>query len=317
MVSQQQKVHKPAHDLAPLLEKALSTFIAEYGIWRAVRDEEGHIIDFELLHHNHWDHVDVENNHGVNRTLRNVLPDHEIDRMRNILEKALNHFNHNGLELSPDGPPGFANGHENTVIPLTCDEVLVIYHDGKRKNDKAHEMQLVVEDDSLTDLINQVLIKQSISEAMLNLQKFEEPFVFGYLNIDDFGRLNDDYGYPFGNAVLTRFKESMEEFLGEKDHLIRLSGDEFAVIVHDIRGLSGLSAYSKKLLEVAGRGFDIDGIHVGLSFSAGYVLVIHPQVSEDEVYQLANSQMYKAKNQGKNGAILAVLHGPRANGNSH
>lgn len=295
--------------ITELLDSALNTFLGNYGIWRALRSDDGEILDFELVHHNHVHPVEKSRDGQVRMTIDGVLPDHESDRMRNILRKALERFPLDKDQMN-GGEPGWHNNHENTALALSQDEVLVIYHDGASTPSPTNQVQLLLDHDPLTELINRMLIKDSITAGLKTLQKEDEPFVFGYLNIDNFGQINHDYGYLFGDAVLRAFSESIQDQLGEGDHLVRLTGDEFAMVLHGFRGISGLSAFSKRLMEVAKRGWQIDGKHIYLEFSAGFVLVNNPEVSENEVYQLSNSQMYKMKNQGKNGAILAIFHSP-------
>lgn len=91
--------------------------------------------------------------------------------------------------------------------------------------------------------------------------------------------------------------------------MIRLTEDDFAVILKDSHDLAEITALSKSLLQGAEKGWRIDGRFVQLSFSAGFVLVTDHHVQPREIYQRAEEQMYKVKNDGKNGAISTILHG--------
>lgn len=105
------------------------------------------------------------------------------------------------------------------------------------------------------------------------------------------------------------FSELLKEKLRKSDRIIRLSDDDFALVLRDTHDISEITTLSKSLLNSSTRGWWLNGEHVKLSFSAGFVLVTDYHVEPREIFHLAQEQMFKVKNQGKNGASSAILHG--------
>ena len=70
-----------------------------------------------------------------------------------------------------------------------------------------------------------------------------------------------------------------------------------------------ITEISKHLMDIAHEGWDIKGSQIHLNFSAGFTLVRDHFATTREVLHLAESQMYKVKNHGKNGFVSSVFHG--------
>lgn len=294
-----------------LLNLSMSKIWDGFSIWRAKRSQDGHIKDFEMLYSN-----EKSNNPKkmitaklLHKPISEVIMNGDSERIRSVLIKALEGYVPNASFSDGRTINGWIEGTQSTVLPLTKDEILVTYVNRIKENSKATRGQWIYEHDPLTGLINQVLLEELLNEALLQLQKSDNQFAFGILDLDDFERINVKFGRDFGDSILRKFTDSFQGQLKKSDRLIRLGDDDFAVILRDVNDLSEITEISKELMGNTSKGWILDGELIKLNFSAGFVLVKDPFATTQEIFHLAESQMYKVKNHGKNGFDSSIFHG--------
>ena len=297
-----------------LLDLAIKSNCDGYSIWRAKRDRQNQIIDFELIYSSDAsvDPTKMATAKLVHKLMNEVIMDGDAERVKSALRNALKAFETSGSKHRAQNIDGWMTNTESTIIPLTKDEVLITYVN-KSQAKIIHNNHWISDHDPLTGLINQVLLDELISQALMQLQLHSEPFAFGIIDLDDFKNLNKNFGVALGDQVLRNFSELLKDKLRKSDRIIRLSEDDFAVVLRDTHDISEITALSKNLMHGAARGWRINGEHISLNFSAGFVLVGDYHVEPREIFHLAQEQMFKVKNQGKNGAISTILHGMVAN----
>lgn len=113
------------------------------------------------------------------------------------------------------------------------------------------------------------------------------------LDIDDFKLINDAFGHPVGDRVLSQISSRLRQG-GEA---FRLGGDEFAVLLPDVNETHALAA-AESILERIGAG---ELGHVGpVTISAGVATFPQHGRERDALIRLADSALYWAKDHGKN-----------------
>jgi diguanylate cyclase (GGDEF)-like protein/putative nucleotidyltransferase with HDIG domain len=114
-----------------------------------------------------------------------------------------------------------------------------------------------------------------------------------FVDIDDFKKINDRFGHPSGDRVLSqvagRLRQGGEAF--------RLGGDEFALLLVAHDEVAALAAANSVVERIAGVDFD----HIGnVTVSAGLATFPLQGHGRDELIRLADSALYWAKEHGKN-----------------
>jgi diguanylate cyclase len=84
--------------------------------------------------------------------------------------------------------------------------------------------------DGLTGLPNRKSFDKATDELFGNFQKQKQPFCVGLIDIDHFKSINDTYGHPAGDAVLTQLAKVMQTELSEAYCVARYGGEEFAML---------------------------------------------------------------------------------------
>ena len=147
--------------------------------------------------------------------------------------------------------------------------------------------------DPLTGLGNHRHFHERLQRELLNAEEQRTPVTLCFVDIDDFKNINDRYGHPSGDRVLSqvagRLRQGGEAF--------RLGGDEFALLLADHDEGTALAAANSILQRIADVGFD----HIGkVTVSAGLATFPVQGHGRDELIRLADSALYWAKEHGKN-----------------
>jgi diguanylate cyclase (GGDEF)-like protein len=147
--------------------------------------------------------------------------------------------------------------------------------------------------DPLTGLGNHRHFHERLQRELLHAEEAHEPLTLCFVDIDDFKKINDRFGHPSGDRVLSqvagRLRQGGEAF--------RLGGDEFAVLLPDHDEDMALDAASS-IVERMG-ALDLD--HIGrVTVSAGLATFPVQGHGRDQLIRLADSALYWAKENGKN-----------------
>jgi diguanylate cyclase (GGDEF)-like protein/putative nucleotidyltransferase with HDIG domain len=132
-----------------------------------------------------------------------------------------------------------------------------------------------------------------LQRELLNAEEQGTTLTLCFVDIDDFKKINDRFGHPSGDRVLSqvagRLRQGGEAF--------RLGGDEFALLLSDHDEGMALAAATSIVERVA--GLDLD--HIGhVTVSAGLATFPVQGHGRDELVRLADSALYWAKEHGKN-----------------
>lgn len=118
---------------------------------------------------------------------------------------------------------------------------------------------------------------------------------FLILDIDEFKKINDEFGHPEGDHVLKEVAEYLKKIFADDCILGRLGGDEFVVLVHRQVDRKDVEALLNRLKEEIAR---IQFQGNGLTCSIG-VIPVEKDYTIEELYRSADRLLYEAKKKGK------------------
>ena len=150
--------------------------------------------------------------------------------------------------------------------------------------------------DPLTGLGNRAAMEAWLDE----LTTSQAVFSLIHLDLDLFKQVNDTHGHAAGDAVLCTVAERLHSALRDTDHINRVGGDEFVILVnglHDKKRIDGLGADIIRKLE---RPIPVDGAKCKISGSIGYTVSTFYD-APDAARMLADSDtaLYAAKRAGR------------------
>lgn len=159
--------------------------------------------------------------------------------------------------------------------------------------------------DSLTTLHNRRLYDHFVKRELRRSIYKKEQFALLMIDIDYFKEYNDHYGHTQGDKALIAVALEMKKFIPlEIDDVFRIGGEEFAAIVinRNDKYVSDIADKLNQSIEKLKLLHEKSEISKYLTVSVGVVNIdtsLYP-VSHDELYNMADSNLYKAKDEGRN-----------------
>jgi diguanylate cyclase (GGDEF)-like protein/PAS domain S-box-containing protein len=155
--------------------------------------------------------------------------------------------------------------------------------------------------DLLTHLPNRALLKDRLSLAIAHARRNKRRLAVMFLDLDRFKLVNDTLGHSMGDRLLKAVANRLQSCLRRGDTLARFGGDEFTLLLPEVRTKDDVVVIASKILDRLNSPFVIDGHELFVGASIG--ISIYPEAgdSEEALIQNADIAMYQVKGRGKNG----------------
>jgi diguanylate cyclase (GGDEF)-like protein len=156
------------------------------------------------------------------------------------------------------------------------------------------ELRRMALHDMLTGLPNRALFEDTLGEA-LAAASTQQAVALLFVDLDRFKHVNDTYGHRFGDLVLGAVSRRMRSVMRSSDMVARLSGDEFAVILPNVRRPEDADAVARVLVSSCAAPIAVDGHEVVVSCSVGVALYPQQADSKEALLRAADAAQYHAK----------------------
>jgi two-component system, cell cycle response regulator len=160
------------------------------------------------------------------------------------------------------------------------------------------ELDLLSRTDALTGLYNRRHLEEELARRYSDAVRHDDPLCLLLLDIDHFKHVNDRYGHPAGDVVLSVFAQRLLKELRAGDVACRWGGEEFLVVLPrtDLRG--ALVVAERIRLAIAATPMVAAGADIPVTVSGGCAL--GPAGSVDELILDSDTYLYAAKAAGRN-----------------
>ena len=154
--------------------------------------------------------------------------------------------------------------------------------------------------DVLTGLPNRALYLDRLRQAMAQTRRHDRATGVMFLDLDRFKLTNDTFGHSAGDHLLKQVGARLADCVREGDTVGRFGGDEFGIVLADMRTPEDARLVAQKILDVLQVPFELEGHEVFITTSIG--ISLYPADSDDEMELMKNADtaMYRAKESGRN-----------------
>ncbi|MDB5260681.1 MAG: domain S-box protein [Candidatus Nomurabacteria bacterium] len=154
--------------------------------------------------------------------------------------------------------------------------------------------------DILTGLPNRRLFEERLTLKLNYAKKHDEMFSLLYLDLDDFKKVNDTLGHDSGDILLKEVAERLSKVLRKGDLLCRMGGDEFIILIDNIKKIKSVKVVVKKLMDILKPVFNISNAKIKVTSSMGVSIFPKDGKTSKILKKNADASMYIAKSAGKN-----------------
>jgi diguanylate cyclase (GGDEF)-like protein len=157
--------------------------------------------------------------------------------------------------------------------------------------------------DALTGVMNGRAFAERLELVLANARRSARPFTLAFLDLDDFKPVNDTCGHLEGDRVLRVVGTTLRANLRETDHVARVGGDEFAMLLPDTDSAGAgvaLGHARERLLQALRTG------QRPVTCSVGAVTFRDRPTGPEQAMKAADALMYTVKERGKNGLALGI-----------
>lgn len=168
--------------------------------------------------------------------------------------------------------------------------------------------------DKLTGLPNRTLSHERLKELILDSQeKSEANYAVIFVDFDRFKMVNDSLGHDVGDLLLVEIATRLRSHLRCTDSISqrvsgntagRLGGDEFLILIDDLKSLDEVTSVAERLLDELARPYFLEQHEVYSTASMGIVIGNKYYKRPEDIIRDADTAMYEAKRSGKSRYVI-------------
>ena len=156
------------------------------------------------------------------------------------------------------------------------------------------KLEVMTATDPLTGLLNRRGMIQEIEHAIAMAERYDEPSIFIYIDLDGFKEINDSYGHAIGDGMLSHIAGVLQSSIRQTDYAARLGGDEFALLLCHSEYEGGLQRGQFIQQQLNFSKYKIQNTTIPIRASFGMTEISSGRRLKD-IMRHADQQMYRNK----------------------
>ncbi len=194
---------------------------------------------------------------------------------------------------------------EDSVAPIndregTASGYVLVFRDVTAA--RAHEAQIahMAEHDFLTNLPNRMLLSDRLGQSIANACRHNDRIALLFLDLDNFKHINDSLGHSIGDKLLQSVASRLQNCIRLPDTVSRQGGDEFLVLLQDVRKSEDAAIAARRILASLGETHSVGQHEFNISASIGVSIYPDDGLNAETLIKNADTAMYQAKQSGRN-----------------
>ena len=159
--------------------------------------------------------------------------------------------------------------------------------------------QHLADHDALTGLPNRRLLEDRLTQALALSRRNRKQTAVMFVDLDRFKHINDSLGHAAGDRVLKECAERLVRQLRVGDTICRMGGDEFVVVLPEIKRAADAAHVAGKILETVAMPFRVEGQDLLITPSVGISVFPDDGKDAETLIRNADAAMYHAKETGR------------------
>lgn len=151
----------------------------------------------------------------------------------------------------------------------------------------------------MTKLFNRKYFEQVINQQISICQRYHSTLSLIILDLDNFKKVNDEFGHQKGDEVLILFSELLLKNIRNVDFAFRIGGEEFAIIAPhtNFKQATRLAEKYRKFISEA-------DFNLGRPLTSSLGVTDYSENSTNEtIFKCADKALYQAKSEGRNTVV--------------
>jgi diguanylate cyclase (GGDEF)-like protein/PAS domain S-box-containing protein len=177
---------------------------------------------------------------------------------------------------------------------------LVVLHEITERKLAVEKLDRQANYDFLTGLPNRASFYERLSQEIARCRRNRALLSLFFLDLDRFKMINDTLGHDIGDLLLQETATRVSLACREYDVVSRLAGDEFTVILADLRAPSDATIVAERIVQTMSEPFELAGNELRITMSVGVCYYPIDGADPTTLVKNADTAMYRAKSRGKN-----------------
>ncbi|GAB1433445.1 hypothetical protein MASR2M29_20710 [Spirochaetota bacterium] len=202
--------------------------------------------------------------------------------------------------------PFIAIAVENSIIHDRVEVLNRALTDEKRRLERATlKISHLANHDSLTGLPNRRMLFELAEKAIEVSKRSGDKVGLMFIDLDNFKPINDEMGHNAGDSALVAVAERLQQLVRTSDIVSRMGGDEFVIILTNIKSHGDIEVVAKKILKEFEKPLSFSECTKAINMSMGISVYPENGNTVDELIIKADSVMYRIKHSIKNSYAFA------------
>lgn len=171
----------------------------------------------------------------------------------------------------------------------------ILKHEIAMREKKERQIKYLEDYDILTNLPNQNLFLSSLEEYIKENEKQRSNGIVMMIGLDNFRKVNQVLGHSGGNQILKMVSMRLKSIVKDLGLVARISGDEFAIIYHNINSMQEIVLRVENIINILKTGYKLHDKEMFVNASIGISSFPNDSTSAPELLKFASSALIHAK----------------------